>query len=47
MLICILEFIHILSDCISGFEYKTYLLAENQKIDLIWSDGLEKLTSSC
>lgn len=41
MLIFILEFIHIWSDCISGFEYKMYLLAENQKIDFTWSSDLE------
>ena len=37
----ILEFTRIWSDTISGFEYKTCLLAENHKIDFTWSDELE------
>lgn len=41
MIIFILELIHIWSDYISSFEYKTYLLAENQKIDFTWSNELE------
>lgn len=49
MLIFFLKFIHIWRDCISCFQYKTYLLAENQKTDFAWSDelGNVKATSSC